>query len=357
MTKLNQKVDFTNKTIQLGMDVHLNKWNVAIFLQGEYIRTIQQPSEPAALLSHLHSQYPGANYVAAYEAGFCGFWIQRQLTQLGINCIVVNAADVPQTSKGRLAKNDTNDARRIGEALCGGLLKPVFVPDTTLEADRTLVRYRHRLQEDITRCKVRIKCFLHFTGIDLPDEVISKYWSAKYIEWLKNIELPEPTARQTLDFMIDEVEALRPQLLKVMRGIRSLLSNERYSQTAKYIKSVCGIGPITAVTLLTEVGDIKRFATFNKFNSFIGLCPSEFSSGETIRHGHMTTRHHYILRSLLIEVAWVAIKADPAMSLAYNTLKTRIGGKRAIIRIARKLLNRIYYCWKRERIYEKGIVQ
>ena len=357
MTKINQKADFTGQTIQLGMDVHLNKWNVAIFLQGQYIRTIQQPSQPQALLTHLKCNYPGADYVAAYESGFCGFWIQRQLNQQGVNCIVVNAADVPQTSKGRLTKNDSNDARRIGEALCGGLLKPIFIPDTVLEADRMLVRYRHRLQEDFSRCRVRIKSLLRYAGIHLPEGLSTKYWSAAYIKWLRSLEIQEPSTKQTLDYMIDEVEALRPQLLKVMRGIRALLQNERYKNTATYLMSVCGIGQITTITLLTEVGDIKRFGNFNRFNSFIGFCPSEFSSGEHTRHGHITLRHHYLLRRLMVEAAWIAIKKDPAMSLAYNNLKIRMGGKRAIIRMAHKLLNRMYYCWLRERMYEKGIVQ
>jgi transposase len=225
----------------------------------------------------------------------------------------------------------------------------------SLEADRKLVRHRQRLQQDITRCQVRIKSFLRFAGIDLPEDITGKYWSAAYIQWLKGLDIHEPTAKLTLNYMIEQVEALRPQLLKVMRDIRALIQSERYSKAATYLMSVCGIGPITAITLLTEVGDIRRFPNFNAFNSFIGFCPTEFSSGEHIRHGRITNRHHYTLRRLIIEAAWIAIKADPALSAAYLNFKTRMGGKRAIIRIARKLLNRLYHTWLNERMYEKGI--
>ena len=106
-----------------------------------------------------------------------------------------------------------------------------------------------------------------------------------------------------------------------------------------------------------EIADIKRFPTFAQLNSFIGFCPGEHSSGEDERKGRMISRHHKTLRSLLIEAAWVGVKNDPALTLAYNELKKKMTGKRAITRIARKLLNRIYHVWLKKEGYESGIVK
>jgi transposase len=108
---------------------------------------------------------------------------------------------------------------------------------------------------------------------------------------------------------------------------------------------------------LVEVADIHRFPSFAHFNSFVGFCPGEHSSGEEERKGHIISRHHQTLRMLLIEAAWMAVKNDPALTLAYSELKKKMTGKQAIIRIARKLLNRIYHVWKKKEAYEKGIIK
>ena len=352
-----QKVNFKGKTIEVGMDVHHNKWNISIFLEGQYLRTFQQPAAPDLLIAHLKREYPGADYKLAYEAGFCGFWICRKLMEAGMDCMVVNASDVPQTNKGLLIKNDSNDSRRLGEALSGGMLRGFHVPDAELESDRSLVRYRLRLQRDLVRCKVRIKSMLHSMGIVIPQRFDNGKWSQVFIEWLKGLDMPHHSAKCTLSHMIEQVQSLRQKQLSVMKNLRQLIQSPRYKKNYTLLQSVPGIGPITAITLLTETGDIRRFSNFYRFNSFIGFCPSEHSSGEKERKGSMTPRHHSPLREMLIEAAWVAVRLDPALSLAYHQWKLRMGGKRAIVKIARRLLNRIYCIWLKQIAYEKGIVQ
>jgi transposase len=163
--------------------------------------------------------------------------------------------------------------------------------------------------------------------------------------------------RLTLSRMIEQVEQLQQKLLELSRDIRAIIRSEKYYSNAKLLMSVPGIGTLTAISLLTEIGSIKRFSSFYKFNSFIGLCPTEFSSGDTERKGFITPRHHIQLRSLLIEMAWTAIRLDPAINLVYNEYKKRMTAKRAIIRIARKMLHRIYYVLVKQKPYVKGIVK
>lgn len=112
-----------------------------------------------------------------------------------------------------------------------------------------------------------------------------------------------------------------------MRGIRTLSLKSRYHKGYELLTSVPGAGPITAITLVTEIGDINRFKNFYHFNSFIGFCPTEYSSGDHERHGSMTPRYHSPLRELLTEATWVAVSSDPALTIVYQKLKQKIGGR------------------------------
>ena len=357
MTKVNQKVDFAGQTIFVGIDVHLKSWNISVYYGTQYLTSFNQPPTPQALIAYLQNSYPNAIYKCVYESGFCGYWIQRELVEKGINCIVVNAADVPQTDKAAKNKTDTNDSKRLAQALQAGLLQAIYIPDEEVEADRQLVRCNERFNNDLIRAKNRIKGLLYQLGIKLPDQFANTNWSNLFIHWLKELDLKNVSAKIALQHQLKMVELIREEKLAVLKDIRCLLKKERYAATANCLMSVPGIGPITAAALVTEIDDMKRFSNFEQLNSFIGYYPSQFSSGENIHQGSIIAPNHTRLRSLLIESAWVAIRTDPAMTKAYNDFKIKVGGKRAIIKVARKLLSRIRYVWLNQTKYEKGIVQ
>ena len=357
MSNLQQKADFTGKSIFIGMDVHAKSWDIAIFLEQQHLRSFHQTPGISKLVSTLQRDYPNADFHCAYEAGFSGFGIQRELTKSGLHCIVVNPADVPQTDKGRKTKTDRGDAKRIGAVLQAGLLSAIYVPDPLTESHRRLVRYRQQLLADLKRCKVRIKHFLFQENIDIPVAYSKGCWSRAFLSWLKEINHEHQASKDTLLKMITQVEMLNTEVVAITRQIHELLESKTYQATAQLLQSIPGIGPIITATLLVEIADIRRFPTFAQLNSFIGLCPGEHSSGEEEHKGHIISRHHASLRALLIEAAWVTIKKDPAMTLAYSELKKNMTGKRAIIRIARKLLNRIYHVWMKQDEYETGIVK
>lgn len=203
---------------------------------------------------------------------------------------------------------------------------------------------------------MRVKHFLHQQGTELPPPYNKNNWSNPFIVWLK--ELPHDNAmdKHTLGKMVEQIESQRKEVTLLTKKIQEMLKIQKYQEMAALLLSIPGIGQITTATLLVELVDIKRFPSFVHLNSFIGFCPSEHSSGEGERKGHIISRHHKTLRSLLIEAAWVAIKYDPALTLAYSELKKSMSGKRAITRIARKLLNRIYHVWLKKEEYEKGTV-
>jgi transposase len=357
MTNLKQKADFTGKIFYVGIDVHLKSWDISIFFDGQYLRSFHQPPDASKLIATLRRDYPCATFCCAYEAGFSGFGLQRQLTEAGFSCIVVNPADVPQTDKGRKIKNDRSDSKRIASALQAGQLQAIYVPDRTTESNRRLVRYRQQLLRDLQRNKVRVKSFLYQLNITLPPPYHQNNWSNKFIAWLQELRFENELDRHTLNKMLEQIEGQRREVLLITKKIQELIISSSYIDTASLLLSVPGIGPLTAATLLVEIADIKRFSTFAQLNSFVGFCPGEHSSGEKERKGKIISRHHKTLRYLLIEAAWTAIKKDPALLLSYSELKKKMTGKRAITRIARKLLNRIYHVWMKKQEYEKGILK
>lgn len=350
--------NFREQTIYVGLDVHKRSWNAALFLNDQYLRNIHQPPSPQSLCTFLKSNYPGADYQCAYEGGKFGYWIQRQLSSKGVHCIVVNPADIPATHKDEVSKTDPRDARAIAMALQCGQLRGINIPTIRQESDRALVRQRKKIWRDLVRCKNRIKGYLDYTGVVVPDKFNNSNWSRNFIQWLGEIEFEYESSRMTLSYMIREAELLRKELLNISNDIRKLMRSQEYNKLYYLLRSITGIGPLTAASLATEIGDINRFPGFSQLNSFIGLLPSEHSSGEREHKGRLTIRRHRQLRSDLTECAWTAKRTDPALALYYHQqLKKGKDPKLVIIKIARKLLNRIRYVWLSQKPYQTGVTK
>jgi transposase len=351
------KSNFEGQTVYVGMDIHKASWNLGIHLNDMFIKNVHQKPNPAIMANYLKQQFPNAHYKAAYEAGKFGFWIQRQLTTLGIECLVVNPADIPKSQKDTLQKTDPRDARNIGLRLQTGSLKTIHIPGEQQEADRVLFRHRKRIWKDLTRCKNRIKGLLAFSGIDIPEQYDNANWSHNFINWLKALDCKQASRRNTLNYMITQMEFLRKELLSISNAIRKMMREQRYKTNYYLLRSIPGIGPLTAASILVEIGDVKRFETFYHLNSFVGLLPMEHSSGENENKGILTVRKHRQLRSDLVESAWTAKRTDPAMSLYFQEQVKRKDSKIVIIKIARKLLNRVRYVLINQTTYEYGIVK
>jgi len=315
---LKVKTNFADQTIYVGLDVHKRSWNAALYLNDQFLRNVHQPPSPCALYKFLHTTYPGARYVCAYEGGKFGYWIQRQLSSKGMECLVVNPADIPSTHKNEVSKNDPRDARAIAMALQCGQLGGIYIPTLQQEADRSLVRQRKKIWRDLVRCKNRIKGFLDYSGIELPEKFSNSNWSRNFLQWLMEIPFEHSSNRTTLNYMIKQAELLRKELLSISNDIRKLMRSKAYKQLYYLLRTITGIGPLTTASLLTEIGDMKRFENFYRLNSFIGLLATEHSSGERQIKGRLTITRHRQLRSDLTECAWTAKRTDPALALYYH---------------------------------------
>lgn len=348
------KLDFKNQNVYVGIDVHKKSWKISILMNDYFHKTYSQDPSPELLHGYLVKNFPEANYHTAYEAGFCGFWIHHGLKSYGINSIVVNPADIPTTNKDILQKEDARDSLKIAKALRSGMLNPIYVPKSATCDDRMLMRARATMTKDLARRKNRIKSFLNFQGIHIPEEhkYRSQTWSKNFVKWLESIELGTNSGKEALNMLIEECKNMRASKLKITRKIKELALTDTYKQNVELLRSVPGIGLITAMELMTELESIERFKNIDHFASYIGLIPSTHSSGETEKVGSITPRGQQTLRRAMIESAWVAIRADAALTQKYIHLTSRMIPQRAIIRIAKKLLSRIYFVLKNKQPYQ-----
>jgi transposase len=358
MTKVKQ-LDFTGTTIFCGLDVHKLNWRVNIRDTELELKDFTQPADAALLHKHLVRNYPGAQYKAGYEAGFCGFGIQRQLTELGIECVLLNAADIPKGDKERRQKNDKRDARSISDLISSKKgLKFLYVPSPAWEHARTLVRNRQQQISDSTRCKCRIWHFLHFSSLPAPNkEETGQYWSRKFVTKLEEMDCGgSANLKAALQIKLQDYLHKRHLLLQSTRAIRGMYRQVAYWPSMQLILSIPGIGEINAAIILFELQDIGRFKTFDNLCSYVGLIPDTDDSGETKRNKGLTHRRNTYLREALIESSWVLIKKDPAMLLKYKDYCKRMHKNKAIIKIARHLLARINYVLRKKTEYVSGLL-
>ncbi|GHV04932.1 IS110 family transposase [Bacteroidia bacterium] len=354
------ELDFKGQNVYVGIDVHLKSWSVTVLSEHSVLKKFSQNPDAEALHKYLTGNYPGANYNSVYEAGFCGFWIHRRLEELGINNIVVNPADVPTKGKEKLQKSDAIDCGKLARELRSKSLTGIYVPDEAVLEMRSLIRLRSSIVKDTTREKNRIKSLLRFHGIEIPGEFTKHSvgnWSKRFLKWLREVELSTVYGRKTLDLHIEQLVRLRGMLLQETRTIRSISRQEPFDETIRLLTSVPGIGMTTAVLLLVEIDDINRFPNSDRLAAFIGLTPMCHSSGEKDGTGDITVRKHASLRCSMIEAAWVAIRKDPAMTLAYEGFRKRMIAQKAIVKIARKLVNRIFFVLKHKQEYVPCVVQ
>lgn len=347
-------LDFSGENIYVGIDTHKKNWKVAVMHDHTTLKKFTQEPEPKYLVRFLKSNYPNANYKCAYEAGFCGFWIQKELERSGLECIIANPADVPTTGKEREFKTDPRDARKIAASLKSGNLDPIYIPTDEGLGARSIVRLYRDVVKNRTRYKNKIKSLINFYGIRYPDEfaTTNSHWSLRFCDWLKKIVLPSNDNTKVLQYYIQEYLRAHEQVKLATRLVRELSRDKKFIDRVNLLRSVPGIGLITSMILLSEIEDIKRFKNLDKLCGYFGLVPSTASSGEKERVGEMTNRGNRYIKSAIIESAWMAIRSDPTLLHSYLKLKKRMESNQAIIRVAKKLVARIMFVLVKEKPYE-----
>jgi len=342
MKKYNQVIP-EGKTVFVGIDIHRNSWHLTAVVEDEVVFSGALPPDPEALLKFL-KRYCNNPIEAVYEAGYFGFWLYELLNDSGIKCIVTPPTLVPM-EYGNHVKTDKRDSRKLAYLLSKNMLKKVWVPSQQQCGHRQVLRRRQKLIGDRMRVQHRIKSELSFYGITIA--MPTGLWTARFVKQLQEISFDDPHHQQSFWILLEEYEFLN-----------KLVEQQTHKKQAELLQTIPGIGPISAMSLLLELGDISRFARAGQLAAYVGLTPAQYSSGDNIRMGRITRcgknslRAVFIrmgritrcgknsLRAVLTEAAWTAIKKDPELRSVYDKLKFRRGSKKAIVAVSRRLLLR-----------------
>ncbi len=326
----------------IGLDVHKRSIAVAVRKADSPVQEEQLPNERAAVArwARRWKRRSGGELQVAYEAGACGYALQRQLEGLGVACQVVAPSLVPR-KPGERIKTDRRDARKLAEYLQGGHLTPVHPPTPAQEAARDVCRAREDVQQDRMRCRHRLSKFLLRRGVSYSHG--RKHWTQAHRTWLAKLSFDERAAQTVFDDYRLAVAPLDARIDALDRQIEVLAQQAPYRAGVGALRCFRGIDTRTAFGLVTELHSIAHFDRPSRLMAFVGLVPSEASSGERQRRGAITKAGNGHARKLLIEAAWHA-RHKPGIPVALR--KRRAGQPPEIIAmadVAQQRLHRRYW--------------
>lgn len=293
----------TSSVLHVGLDVHKNSIEVAfIDANGEarhYGKIKNNLSALEKLIRRLHSKGPN-ELKFVYEAGPCGYGIFRYLTGLGIECVVAAPSLIPQRSGCRI-KNDRRDALNLCRLFRAGELTPVHVPTPEDEAMRDLVRARDDAKIAEKKAKQRLKAFLLRHDIRYSGR---SHWSPAHMNWLADLKMEHPAQQIVLQEYIDALKESMQRVARLTEQIRVLLPDWSKAPIVEALQALRGVRLISAAVIVSEIGDFRRFKNAKELMAYLGLVPSEYSSGDQIKRGGITKTGNHYARKALVESAW-----------------------------------------------------
>lgn len=254
----------------------------------------------SAVKKYFSAVLAGAEVHASYEAGCFGFGLYRQLTEMGVAVLVAAPGLIPRKPSDRV-KTDRRDARSIALALRAGQLTGIHVPTMQDESVRDYLRMYEDLRGDLRICKQRVLHFLLRRGIRYEK---GGPWTVRHKDWLSSLEFADAQDRKTLDMYLATMQELEGKCSEAAEEVEQIAAQERYREQTKKLCAFKGIKTLIALSFVAEIGDFRRFPSAQQFMAFLGLVPSEHSSGNKRRQGGITKAGNSHLRRLLVEAAW-----------------------------------------------------
>jgi len=298
------------------------------------------------MIGYLHAQAKearGARIVFAYEAGPHGFGLHDALTDHGILGHVLAPSKMPTSPKKRRNKTDEKDALEIfevvrGHLLAGNRLPSVWVPDPQTRQDREVVRARLDVGDKARRIRTQIRMLLKRTEVVKP-RTIGKSWGPTYRAWLHGLGgSASPLgagARVMLESLLRQLDSLEEETTTLDRAVAALAQEERYRARAVALDAETGVGPLTAMVFLTEMGDLKRFSNRRQVAAYLGLVPSSNETGERNDcKGHITRHGSARVRWVLCQAAWARVRNHPGEKRVYERLVAKNPKKKKIALVA-----------------------
>ena len=326
-----------NSITFVGLDAHKNLIVVAMLLPGSTEPIIWQlPNEGGALrrmAKRILREAPGAVRVC-YEAGPCGYALQRTLQELGLDCVVIAPSLIPVKAGDRI-KTDVRDARKLASLFRAGLLTEVHPPTKGEEAVRDLSRCREDAKVDLTRARHRLGKMLLRRGM-----IWSRgNWTQAHHAWLGKIRFDHPADQVVFQDYLLAIQHLEERLKGLDRALEAVVEQERYQAPVGALKCFQGIDTVSAVAIVAELHDFGRFRSARELMGYLGLVPSEDTSSERRRLGSITKAGNSHVRRILVESAW-HYRHPPRL---YKSLRERrVGQPASVISVADRAAQRLY---------------
>jgi transposase len=321
----------------IGIDDHADKWTIAQY-RGDEERPSKEfelvPDEKGwrRLLSHLKGLDGEVRIV--YEAGPCGYELYRRLTKAGYKCQVAAPALTP-LKPGERVKTNRRDAAKLGRYLRGNDLTFVVVPDEDRESLRDLIRSRESTMKDVGRMRKQIIHLLLRYGHRYRE---GKAWTLRFWSWLKKIKLDGTHSRFVLDEMISELEHRISKIERYDERIELAAQKPEYQPYLAALRTLRGINTLSAMTVLSELGDLRRFGTAPQLMSAVGVVPSEYSTGDKTNRYAITKTGNAHVRRVMVEAGW-QYQRRPTLG---RTIKARRKDQpKEIVEIAEKCEKRL----------------
>ena len=303
-----------NVTTFVGLDVHARKIAaVALDAMTGEVRSATFGYDHSAVADWVKSLPQPAKCV--YESGVTGFDLQKKLSGDGVDCVVGAVSKMIRPSADRKRKNDRNDAEFLARMLSVGNVVEVWVPDDECEAARDLTRALEDAREEVTRSKQMLSKFLLRHGYVFneltPSGQRKKNWTAAHRAWIRSITFRERADEDVLAYYIDRVKAACEEKKRLEGLVEAEASKTRWKKRVDSVRCLKGIDTMSAADLVFEAGEFSRFKSARSFAAWVGLTPSEHSSGESVRKGGITKAGNRHLRRTLVEAAWHYLSCSP----------------------------------------------
>jgi transposase len=290
----------------IGLDVHKETIAVAVALPGrdepQYRGEIKH--EPKALkrwLQRLNDEFGGVMLLFCYEAGPCGYGLYRQLLEVGHECQVVAPSLIPK-KPGERVKTDRRDALKLAQLLRSGDLTAVWVPDAEQEAMRDLTRARNDMKSQERKARQQLNAFVLRHGHHWPRG--KTRWTKTHFNWLESIRFEQAWLQVVLQEYIDAVRAATQRVADLTDQLMRALPSWSLAPVVEALVALRGIDTLAATVVLAELGDISRFDSPKQLMAYLGLVPSEHSTGSRRRQGAITLTGNGHARRMLVECAW-----------------------------------------------------
>jgi transposase len=333
----------------VGLDVHAASIAVAVAEANGEVRSLGViPNRGDAVRRLVRKLGPAERLRVCYEAGPCGYALYWQMVALGVRCEVVAPTLIP-VKPGERVKTDRRDARKLARSYRAGDLTPVWVPDRAHEALRDLVRAREVAKADQLRARHRLLKFLLRQGRRPPAG--TKAWSTKWWAWVRDQRFEYPVQQTVLLDYIGEVQHAAARIERLEQALDVAIASvpEKLRAVIEGLQALRGIAQLSALTIVSEVGELSRFRRPRQLMAYSGLTPSEHSSGEKVRRGAITKTGNAHLRRVLLEAAWT-YRHRPAAGASLRARQERVSAE--VKAIAGKAQERL--CSRYQRLLARG---